>query len=564
MDNLDEAQRIHHGMSPGGGGYQRYGRGGGALLPWCVTGLHKGSRTRTKGIVPSSTKHAKKTRCRWYHGHCTTISESSGEGRGWHKASVSDCLPLAAPIGLSPLLILTLCGSERVLVVSTEPPDDLSCLTTPGVGRPRDGLLPVQLRGGGRIQGPGPAAPPPPPWRWGTSWAGGCGLWVGHRISVFGVFFGWGEAGMVWGRRAWGLLEWNPPQPAGRGEPRRSLCPRCLPVAFGEVLPGLGRLGTCRLACLDPCRWCRWAAGRRGPQWLCRVVRVRHPKAVAVVARRGRSGVVHVRPRRVRRVHGHVRRVLMDGRRFGLKRGRGQHRNSMQRGARGGTGTDSEGTTRWWASCSDASEGKGPQRRPQKRLGRRLEEVAEAVGGGYCRLQMPLKLALAVRGTVAGHRLGALEGLRGGSPPSNAPVASCAHTHAPLGRPTPGAFPSKAVSQTAGCGRPGATRITTFQSTQRRGAPWPTQCPIPSTGTNAHAPRGQWPCSTVRLGASPAGGPGRSAWALPSAPEKTTYRQGADRGGGEGALRVGASWEEGSGAGCSCQPWKEVLACFVA
>ena len=50
-------------------------------------------------------------------------------------------LPLAAPIGLSPLLILTLCGSERVLVVSTEPPDDLSCLTTPGVGRPGDGAV---------------------------------------------------------------------------------------------------------------------------------------------------------------------------------------------------------------------------------------------------------------------------------------------------------------------------------------------------------------------------------------------------------------------------------------
>ena len=32
------------------------------------------------------------------------------------------------------------------------------------------------------------------------------------------------------------------------------------------------------------------------------------------------------------------------------------------------------------------------------------------MGGGYCRLQMPLKLALGVRGTVAGHRLGALAG----------------------------------------------------------------------------------------------------------------------------------------------------------
>ena len=34
--------------------------------------------------------------------------------------------------------------------------------------------------------------------------------------------------------------------------------------------------------------------------------------------------------------------------------------------------------------------------------------AGKAVGGGYCRLQLPLKLALGVRGTVAGHRLGAL------------------------------------------------------------------------------------------------------------------------------------------------------------
>ena len=49
-------------------------------------------------------------------------------------------------------------------------------------------------------------------------------------------------------------------------------------------------------------------------------------------------------------------------------------------------------------------------KRPQKRLDRRLEEVAKTVGSGYCQLQMPLKPALGVRGTVAGHRLGALEG----------------------------------------------------------------------------------------------------------------------------------------------------------
>ena len=65
----------------------------------------------------------------------------------------------------------------------------------------------------------------------------------------------------------------------------------------------------------------------------------------------------------------------------------------------------------------DALKGKAPQRRPQKRLDRRLQEVTKAVGGGYCRLQMPLKLALAVRGTAAGHRLGALEG-GGGYPPA--------------------------------------------------------------------------------------------------------------------------------------------------
>ena len=49
----------------------------------------------------------------------------------------------------------------------------------------------------------------------------------------------------------------------------------------------------------------------------------------------------------------------------------------------------------------DASEGKGPQRRPHRRLDRRLEEVAKAVGGGYCRLQMPLELVVAIRDHVA-------------------------------------------------------------------------------------------------------------------------------------------------------------------
>ena len=70
---------------------------------------------------------------------------------------------------------------------------------------------------------------------------------------------------------------------------------------------------------------------------------------------------------------------------------------------------------------SHASRGRGralyiPYPWPQRRLGRRLEEVAKAVGGGYRRLRVPLTLALGVRETVAGHRLGALEGGGGASP----------------------------------------------------------------------------------------------------------------------------------------------------
>ena len=59
----------------------------------------------------------------------------------------------------------------------------------------------------------------------------------------------------------------------------------------------------------------------------------------------------------------------------------------------------------------DALEGKGRQRQVQRRSDRRLEEVAKAVGGGYCRLPTLLKLAPAVSETAPGHRLGGLEGL---------------------------------------------------------------------------------------------------------------------------------------------------------
>ena len=57
--------------------------------------------------------------------------------------------------------------------------------------------------------------------------------------------------------------------------------------------------------------------------------------------------------------------------------------------------------------------------------------VAKAVGGGYYRLQMPLSPALAVRGTVAGHRLRALEGGGGGGlypPPPFQCIPGCPST----------------------------------------------------------------------------------------------------------------------------------------
>ena len=74
-----------------------------------------------------------------------TTSNPQYSGGVWHEAMVLGCLPLAVAIGPSPLHIPTLCGSERVLVVSTEPLNALSCFTTPRVGCPGDGLLPVPL-----------------------------------------------------------------------------------------------------------------------------------------------------------------------------------------------------------------------------------------------------------------------------------------------------------------------------------------------------------------------------------------------------------------------------------
>ena len=83
-----------------------------------------------------------------------------------------------------------------------------------------------------------------------------------------------------------------------------------------------------------------------------------------------------------------------------------------------------------YGHARDALEGKRPRRRPQRWLERRSEEVARAVGGGYCRLQMPLKRALAATETVGGHRPGAPEGGGGVPPPlPTHPWAMRTHAH---------------------------------------------------------------------------------------------------------------------------------------
>ena len=83
--------------------------------------------------------------------------------------------------------------------------------------------------------------------------------------------------------------------------------------------------------------------------------------------------------------------------------------------------------TRHWRGGRDALEGKAPPRRPQKRFDRRLEEIAKAIGGSDCRLQMPLKQARAIRETVAGHTLGTLE-VEGGDP-CPLPMHPCQEVH---------------------------------------------------------------------------------------------------------------------------------------
>ena len=98
----------------------------------------------------------------------------------------------------------------------------------------------------------------------------------------------------------------------------------------------------------------------------------------------------------------------------------------------------------------DASEPKGPQRRPQRRLDGRLEEVAKAVGGRFCRLPMLRKPALGVRDRVSGHGRGG-----GGATPTPPNAMDGPHQcHAP--RPKEACMyspssPNDAPGQAQGC-----------------------------------------------------------------------------------------------------------------
>ena len=86
--------------------------------------------------------------CGCTHAHCSVVVTHKRGGGGTRPCSLIVCLWRC--LFISPLLILTLCGPERVLVVSTEPLDDLSCLTTPGLAVPETGCCPCRGPGASR------------------------------------------------------------------------------------------------------------------------------------------------------------------------------------------------------------------------------------------------------------------------------------------------------------------------------------------------------------------------------------------------------------------------------
>ena len=73
--------------------------GGGLHATHCVTGLYKGSRTRTKHKVPLSTQQAKKkNRRRWHHDPHTSQTPISQNPRGGRGGGRIQGPGLAAPV----------------------------------------------------------------------------------------------------------------------------------------------------------------------------------------------------------------------------------------------------------------------------------------------------------------------------------------------------------------------------------------------------------------------------------------------------------------------------------
>ena len=110
------------------------------MQQWYLVGMHKlNSCGLCRGAMQSGQINA--GQISW--GLRRGLLRGRAGGGGWHKGLVENCFPLAAPTGFSPLNIPSLCGSERCLVLSTEPLDDLSCLTTLGSATTETGRCPA-------------------------------------------------------------------------------------------------------------------------------------------------------------------------------------------------------------------------------------------------------------------------------------------------------------------------------------------------------------------------------------------------------------------------------------
>ena len=94
-----------------------------------------------------------------------------------------------------------------------------------------------------------------------------------------------------------------------------------------------------------------------------------------------------------------------------------------------GSGSSTPTVAQWpRASADDVRPGRGQGERQACVRREGASEAAAAAGGGYCRLLPPFKRAFAVRETVAGHTLGAMEG--GGLGITHPPTHTDTHTSA--------------------------------------------------------------------------------------------------------------------------------------